>query len=457
MKTQQIKIQVPKPCHEDWNKMTPKDKGAFCSSCEKVVVDFTKMSDRQIVDFLNQNKGKKTCGKFNSYQIDRKISVTTPSPNYYWRIKQFFLGLFVSLSFPGFSKSSEAPVAFKPLLAIDNASIQKATIKGVVKDQDGNFIAAAYVRVYQNGRITKSYAVSNEAGFFSVELPENYQNKIISLKVTAQNYTSVSVDYEGEESIEIELAQEKQILGKMAFSPIEVEEATETQGLEDVQEEKLLVIPVQEIKGALKVEEISHQKTIEQSSTPRIIAPCTSSPELEGEIEITYLEPQEVPVVVPIEPFDIDIMGDVIIVDPEDYMPKNITGSVVDENGVPASFATILIENMGIGTITDFDGNFKLAIPQDLQERPSLTLKVSYLGYEEQTIIVKANDVEENEIILNIALAQPSEIIVGMIISVPEKHFNKPSSFDANYQIPAWKEAGFSSRRAYSQFLKENR
>jgi len=132
MKTQKVKIQVPEPCHEDWNKMTPKDKGAFCSSCEKVVVDFTKMSDRQIVDFLNKNKGKKTCGKFNSFQVDRNISVhTPPPPSYYWRLKQLFVGVFVSLSFPGFSKSIEAPTNFKPLPTIDvkDLSIEKSQLK----------------------------------------------------------------------------------------------------------------------------------------------------------------------------------------------------------------------------------------------------------------------------------------------------------------------------------------
>lgn len=435
MKTQQIKIQIPEPCHEDWNKMTPKDKGAFCSSCEKVVVDFTKMSDRQIVDFLNKNKGKKTCGKFNSFQVDRKISVTTPPPNYYWKIKQFFVGLFVSLSFPGFSTSSETPIAFKPLPTIDDAAIQKANVKGVVKDQEGNLIAAAYIRVYQNGRITKVYAVTDELGGFSVQLPDNHQNQDISLKVTAQHYAIESVNYNGEDSLEIVLVFEKHILGKMAFLPIEVEEVSETMEQVTAQEEKTPAMPSTEIK-----------------------VPCISPQELKGELEIRDLESLEGPVVVPIEPLDIDIMGDVMIVDPEEYVPRNITGSVVDENGEPLPFATILIENTRIGTTTDFDGNFNLEIPLELQESTALTLNVSFLGYEKQTIILNANGTKENEIVLNIAFEQPSEIIVGMIISHPVQIDKGTSSdFDSNYQEPEWKEAGFNSRRAYYEFLKENK
>ncbi len=43
-----IEISVPKPCHEDWSKMTPREKGKFCSACKKTVVDFRKKSTEEI-------------------------------------------------------------------------------------------------------------------------------------------------------------------------------------------------------------------------------------------------------------------------------------------------------------------------------------------------------------------------------------------------------------------------
>lgn len=70
-------ISVPKPCHEDWNKMTPKDKGRFCASCEKVVIDFSKMSTEEIQDFIHQNKHQKLCGHFKQSQLD-SINLSIP-------------------------------------------------------------------------------------------------------------------------------------------------------------------------------------------------------------------------------------------------------------------------------------------------------------------------------------------------------------------------------------------
>lgn len=71
----EIRISIPKPCHVNWNKMTPNAKGAFCGKCAKTVVDFTKKTTGEIKDFLLSQSGKKTCGRFKSDQIDQPKSI----------------------------------------------------------------------------------------------------------------------------------------------------------------------------------------------------------------------------------------------------------------------------------------------------------------------------------------------------------------------------------------------
>tara|TARA_R110002049_G_scaffold65035_1_gene170911 strand:+ start:30583 stop:31479 length:897 start_codon:yes stop_codon:yes gene_type:complete len=63
-------ISIPKPCHENWNEMTPKEKGRFCDSCSKTVIDFTKMNTYEIQDFINENKNNRICGHFKQTQLD---------------------------------------------------------------------------------------------------------------------------------------------------------------------------------------------------------------------------------------------------------------------------------------------------------------------------------------------------------------------------------------------------
>ena len=73
----QLKISIPKPCHEDWQKMTPNQQGKFCNTCAKTVVDFTKKSVKEIQEFFTENQGQKVCGRFQLNQLDT-ITIEIP-------------------------------------------------------------------------------------------------------------------------------------------------------------------------------------------------------------------------------------------------------------------------------------------------------------------------------------------------------------------------------------------
>src|SRR5690606_34654257 len=68
-----IQISIPRPCTQDWNKMTPQQQGRFCDSCQKCVVDFTGFTDEQLIKYINQNKSQQLCGRFSNTQLNRKI------------------------------------------------------------------------------------------------------------------------------------------------------------------------------------------------------------------------------------------------------------------------------------------------------------------------------------------------------------------------------------------------
>ncbi len=70
-----LSIQIPKPCHEDWGKMHPEEKGRHCSVCNTTVVDFSSKTDNEILDALKVAKGK-TCGRFLSTQLNRPLNYT---------------------------------------------------------------------------------------------------------------------------------------------------------------------------------------------------------------------------------------------------------------------------------------------------------------------------------------------------------------------------------------------
>ncbi len=66
-----MKISINEPCHENWDNMKPNDKGAFCLSCQKNVVDFTAKSVEQIKDFFNElPQSNNVCGRFKEKQLN---------------------------------------------------------------------------------------------------------------------------------------------------------------------------------------------------------------------------------------------------------------------------------------------------------------------------------------------------------------------------------------------------
>ncbi len=62
---------------------------------------------------------------------------------------------------------------------------------------------------------------------------------------------------------------------------------------------------------------------------------------------------------------------------------QSITGTVTDATGEPVIGATVIVENSTVGTATDIDGNFSLAVKQ----LPA-TLKVSSIGYVAKSVKV---------------------------------------------------------------------
>jgi hypothetical protein len=95
-----LRLSVPTPCHEDWAKMTEVERGRHCGQCCKTVVDFTGMSDGEVMKFFKERGrggGKRAggvegggaagngrlavesgvCGRFAADQLGRELA---PAP-----------------------------------------------------------------------------------------------------------------------------------------------------------------------------------------------------------------------------------------------------------------------------------------------------------------------------------------------------------------------------------------
>lgn len=193
-------LSIPTPCHENWEQMTPQERGRFCAACQKTVVDFTNMSDRQVVEYFK--KANNVCGRFNTTQLEREIPV--PRKSFPWA-RTFF-----QLTLPTFllslKTSAQGEVRVKTVVCATPTkkeagvlskpdSIAGSRLKGKVVAEEGRPVVGATVNILgttintqtdDNGYFHFQDVKDNQAtiAVFAV----GYGNKIVTL---TSNDTSV--------------------------------------------------------------------------------------------------------------------------------------------------------------------------------------------------------------------------------------------------------------------------
>jgi TonB-linked SusC/RagA family outer membrane protein len=112
------------------------------------------------------------------------------------------------------------------------------------------------------------------------------------------------------------------------------------------------------------------------------------------------------------------------------WSQRTVTGTITDaENGEPLIGATVLVTGTSVGTVTDFDGNYSVEVPEG-----SNSLEFSYAGYASQTITLGSSDVIDVQmaagalldevVVIGYGTVKKSDL-TGAVTAVGEEDFNK--------------------------------
>lgn len=167
-KSKTVQFQVKEPCSEKWGNMHTLPGGKFCNSCEKTVVDFTQMTDNEIIRFFEKNN-QKLCGSFRPDQLNRDIKYPLPSSSLkkWTSIAAIAAGL---LAWTPMTAQTGFPIEnifiIKKFQQKNNFPSQKYQLKGVVTDENGDTLigTSIYLGNY-DGTITGA------DGSFSLDVP----------------------------------------------------------------------------------------------------------------------------------------------------------------------------------------------------------------------------------------------------------------------------------------------
>jgi len=171
-------ITVPNPCNENWDSMMPQNQGRFCTSCQLVVTDFTKMDDQEIIHYFRTHQKEKICGHFRSDQITRMKITITPAQlqNHNWSIiQQIRIAIFLVFASSLFSCSSSDPKKQTPEILIQQSdSLQelKDTNNSSESNTTGKIIAPSEVK---SKNISQKSTIETNEIKGEVEVEQNYE------------------------------------------------------------------------------------------------------------------------------------------------------------------------------------------------------------------------------------------------------------------------------------------
>jgi hypothetical protein len=138
-KSKQFQLRIDNPCSENWEEMLPAEKGKFCQSCSKNVIDFTTLSDKEIIAFVSKSSST-LCGRISADQLNHTFSYKKEFslPPLFQKIAAGLLFLGLSEHVQASEKKS-APITFSQLPEKESITKTSSTdslivFKGVVMD-----------------------------------------------------------------------------------------------------------------------------------------------------------------------------------------------------------------------------------------------------------------------------------------------------------------------------------
>ena len=199
---QKIQLSIPEPCHESWQQMSPTEQGRFCNACAKEVIDFSTMTDIQVLNYFSALTHEKVCGRVLSTQLEHPIErPQTPKKRLFWYWN------YIAMFFIFFSKSNLIKAQTKGQVITSPIKDQTCTktmgtmvsgvkvenrhrvISGKISDYDGNPIPSASVKLVG----TKFGVSADENGSYSIDVTDEYN----VIEISGAGYKTASYPVNG--------------------------------------------------------------------------------------------------------------------------------------------------------------------------------------------------------------------------------------------------------------------
>lgn len=182
-------LKISKPCAENWENMSPNEKGNYCDLCSKNVIDFTHLSQVEISNEIKKAKGN-ICARVTKNQLSTPLLDLNTRKEYNLPFSNIAAGLMIVTSLTACqTNNTEIPKVQTEISQNTNTglnpenrksnSVSKtdhlksnaiSTFEGSITNEDGEPVGNAKVIFVTIKKIIAAHTSKN--GSFSMEIPE---------------------------------------------------------------------------------------------------------------------------------------------------------------------------------------------------------------------------------------------------------------------------------------------
>lgn len=178
-----VTISIPEPCDQKWSDMTPNSKGRHCDQCDVTLLDFSILTDAQIIERLKQSGP--VCVRARDNQLERPLTGYPEYNSSNLNLRAVAMGLGLLITVPSFGSHQEpASTQFdlvEILLQSENNTRKEATrqpskINFTILNAYSGYTVSEMELVFLNEAQEEVYSVTtNIDGQASVKLNKLYK------------------------------------------------------------------------------------------------------------------------------------------------------------------------------------------------------------------------------------------------------------------------------------------
>ncbi len=180
--------------------MTPDEKGRHCNLCSKSVVDFSKFTDKELLEFFSKVK-EKVCGRINNYQLNRVIAVHEPSDTFIF--KRLLLGTALAAGVTTAASGQSNVTTPGNINQTLNDTLKKVGSNNSTQTLSGYFLSGKAIDsttkapvpfcqvVLEVNGLQFAGAMTDDKGYFQFPITDDIFNKNLTLAIQLEGYKDI--------------------------------------------------------------------------------------------------------------------------------------------------------------------------------------------------------------------------------------------------------------------------